>query len=140
MRRGHSPAGTSAIQDVPNKVAIFVLAMSPDNRKRSVSGRLKILGLACTVAGESLIAGLSQVVPARGDENRIAAGYNIAVRGLSPERPSCAACHLQNGAGQPDVGIPRLPGLTSSYIAEQLNYFATGLGAIRIRDDAAPTP
>jgi hypothetical protein len=32
----------------------------------------------------------------------------------------------QNGAGQPDVGIPRLAGLTSSYIAAQLEYFATG--------------
>jgi cytochrome c553 len=105
------------------------------NRKRFVTGGLKVLGLACTVAGGSLIAGLSQVVPASRDENSIATGYNIAVRGVSPERPSCAACHLQNGAGQPDVGIPRLAGLTSSYIAEQLNYFATGA-----RRDAVMAP
>jgi cytochrome c553 len=46
--------------------------------------------------------------------------------GVSPERPGCASCHEQNGAGQPDVGIPRLAGLTSSYTKAQLEYFATG--------------
>ena len=74
----------------------------------------------------SLIAGVSQLAPAIGDEPTIAAGYKIAVHGVSPERASCSACHQQNGAGQPDVGIPRLAGLNSSYIAAQLEYFATG--------------
>jgi cytochrome c553 len=74
----------------------------------------------------SLIAGLSRLAPAIGNEPTVAAGYNIAVHGVSPERASCSACHQQNGAGQPDVGIPRLAGLSSSYIAAQLEYFATG--------------
>ncbi len=74
----------------------------------------------------SLIAGVSRLAPAIGDEPTIAAGYRIAFHGVSPERPSCSSCHQQNGAGQPDVGIPRLAGLTSSYIAAQLEYFATG--------------
>jgi cytochrome c553 len=74
----------------------------------------------------SLMAGLSQLAPAIGDQPSIAAGYRIAVNGVSPERASCASCHQQNGAGQPDVGIPRLAGLSSSYIAAQLEYFATG--------------
>jgi cytochrome c553 len=72
------------------------------------------------------MAGLSQLAPAIGDQPSIAAGYRIAVNGVSPERASCASCHQQNGAGQPDVGIPRLAGLSSSYIAAQLEYFATG--------------
>lgn len=81
----------------------------------------------CTaLATGSLTAGLSQVSPARSDENNNISGYNIAVHGVSPERASCASCHLQNGAGQPEVGIPRLAGLSSSYIAAQLDYFATG--------------
>jgi cytochrome c553 len=74
----------------------------------------------------SLMAGLLQLAPAIGDQPSIAAGYQIAVNGVSPERASCASCHQQNGAGQPDVGIPRLAGLSSSYIAAQLEYFATG--------------
>ncbi len=63
---------------------------------------------------------------ARADERTIAAGLDIVLHGSAPERPGCAACHLQNGAGQPDVGIPRLAGLTSSYIESQLAYFAKG--------------
>lgn len=74
----------------------------------------------------TLIAGLSRIAPAVADEPGVNAGYRIAVHGVSPERASCASCHQQNGAGQPDVGIPRLAGLTSSYIAAQLEYFATG--------------
>ena len=99
--------------------------MSSNNRK-SVIGGLTILGLACSAFGGTVIAGLSQLGSGKTDENSIAAGYNVAVHGVSVERANCASCHLQNGAGQPDVGIPRLTGLTSSYIEQQLNYFATG--------------
>ncbi len=53
-------------------------------------------------------------------------GQAIAQHGTVPGRAACAACHMANGAGQPDVGIPRLAGLTSSYIADQLGYFASG--------------
>lgn len=80
----------------------------------------------CAVAVGSLIACLSQLAPAIGDQATISAGSWIMTHGASPERPSCSDCHLQNGAGQPDVGIPRLAGLTSSYTAAQLEYFATG--------------
>lgn len=51
---------------------------------------------------------------------------SIVTEGVSPGRPGCASCHLRNGAGQPDVGIPRLAGLTSSYLADQLSAFAAG--------------
>ena len=53
-------------------------------------------------------------------------GQAIAEHGTTPGRAACAACHMANGAGQPEVGIPRLAGLTSSYIADQLGYFASG--------------
>jgi hypothetical protein len=33
---------------------------------------------------------------------------------------------MQDGSGQPDVGVPRLAGLTASYLLDQLNYFAAG--------------
>jgi cytochrome c553 len=74
----------------------------------------------------SLIAGLSRLAPAIGDEPTIAVGRAIVDHGVSLDRPGCASCHEQNGAGQPDVGIPRLAGLTSSYTKAQLEYFATG--------------
>lgn len=44
----------------------------------------------------------------------------------STERPACAACHMADGAGQPEVGIPRLAGQSTSYVARQLSYFADG--------------
>lgn len=75
----------------------------------------------------SLIAGAWRLALAIVNEPTIDTGHRIAVQGLSPERPSCSSCHQENGAGQPDVGIPRLAGLTSSYIAAQLEYFATGV-------------
>ena len=123
---GSQCAADTATKKIPKKIAICFLAMSSNNRKRSVVGGLKILALACTVFGGTLIAGLSQLARGKDDENSIATGYNIAVHGVSVEQANCASCHLQNGAGQPEVGIPRLTGLTSSYIAEQLDYFATG--------------
>lgn len=79
----------------------------------------------CLAVG-GLMTGLSQLTPAIADQPSISTGYRIAVNGVSPERASCASCHQKNGAGQPDVGIPRLAGLSSSYIAAQLEYFTTG--------------
>ena len=63
---------------------------------------------------------------ARADDVMIAAGRALAANGVMAERPGCASCHMQNGAGQPDVGIPRLAGLTEQQIVTQLTYFATG--------------
>ncbi len=64
--------------------------------------------------------------PAGADDSLIAAGGALAAHGATAERPGCASCHMQNGAGQPDVGIPRLAGLTAQQIATQLGYFADG--------------
>ncbi len=50
----------------------------------------------------------------------------IAAQSLTPGRAACAACHMANGAGQPEVGIPRLAGLDARLIEEQLAYFAKG--------------
>ena len=83
----------------------------------------------------SVIAAPSPLAPAIRDQATVADGHWIVTHGVSPERPSCSACHGENGAGHPDVGIPRLAGLTSSYIAAQLEYFATGA-----RQDPAMSP
>jgi cytochrome c553 len=72
---------------------------------------------------------------ATADDDAIAAGRAIAADGVVPGRPGCAACHMQDGNGQPDVGIPRLAGLTASYLLDQLNYFAAGM-----RQNAAMAP
>jgi cytochrome c553 len=50
----------------------------------------------------------------------------VAAHGVSPGRPGCSSCHLGNGAGQPEVGIPRIAGLPETYIHSQLDYFAAG--------------
>jgi cytochrome c553 len=121
LREHHQSAG-SGCDSGKQQIALLQHSVTPSPRLLSA-----ICYAICTVlAGGSLIAGVSQLAPAISDRNSIAAGYNIAVHGVSPERANCASCHLQNGDGQPSVGIPRLTGLTSSYIAAQLDYFATG--------------
>jgi cytochrome c553 len=74
----------------------------------------------------SLVVGILAASFAMADDAAIEAGRKIAVDGISLEKPACAACHLPNGAGQPDTGIPRLAGLTAGYIEAQLQYFASG--------------
>jgi len=82
-----------------------------------------------------LLAALTPLGPALADDATVAAGREIVAHGVSPERPGCASCHLQDGAGQPDAGIPRIAGLTSSYVDAQLGYFASDA-----RHDTAMTP
>jgi cytochrome c553 len=76
--------------------------------------------------GMYLVLGMMAASFAMADDTSIEAGRKIAVDGISIEKPTCAACHLSNGAGQPDTGIPRLAGLTAAYIEAQLQYFASG--------------
>lgn len=76
------------------------------------------------VAG--LVVALLPLHAATADDATVAAGRAIAADGVAPGRPGCAACHMQDGNGQPDVGIPKLAGLTASYLLDQLNYFAAG--------------
>ena len=73
--------------------------------------------------------------PGRADDAGIAAGRAIVAHGVVDGKPGCASCHMQNGAGQPDVGIPRLAGLTAQQIETQLAYFASGA-----RHDPAMSP
>lgn len=56
----------------------------------------------------------------------LTAGEAIFLRGTEAGRPACAACHMPNAAGQPEVGIPRLAGLSTAYLLDQLGYFASG--------------
>ena len=53
-------------------------------------------------------------------------GREIAANGNGRDAPACSACHGAQGAGQPDVAYPRLAGLDSAYLIEQLNAFAEG--------------
>jgi cytochrome c553 len=89
--------------------------------------------LRCLLAG--LVVALLPLHAATADDGAIAAGRAIAADGVAPGRPGCAACHMQDGSGQPDVGIPRLAGLTAPYLLDQLDYFASGK-----RQDAAMGP
>lgn len=66
------------------------------------------------------------IAESRANEAMVAAGAAVATHSVTREHAACIACHMPDGAGQPDVGIPRLAGLRSSYIASQLAYFASG--------------
>jgi len=72
------------------------------------------------------IAPCMSAIAADGTAADVQAGHIIAIQSLTKGRAACAACHMENGAGQPDVGIPRLAGLDARLIEEQLRYFADG--------------
>jgi cytochrome c553 len=91
-----------------------------DTLCRFFSGAAKA---AVTVALLAMTRAAAQE-PATGDD--IAAGQAIAIHGVAPGRATCAACHMSDGAGQPEVGIPRLAGLDFAYILDQLTFFAEG--------------
>ena len=84
--------------------------------------------------GLGLLAALGLVAPAAAQDG-VAAGKAVFTRPSAPGRASCTACHMADGAGLPDVGIPRLAGLTASYVNDQLTYFASGA-----RQNAAMAP
>lgn len=63
---------------------------------------------------------------ARADDAAASVGQRIAEQGVQAEHAACASCHLGDGAGQPEVGIPRLAGLRLDYLDQQLSYFASG--------------
>ncbi len=86
---------------------------------------------AIGIAAILLAAGAGAARAVEADE----AGRTVFGQSMAAGRPACTACHLANGAGQPDVGIPRLAGLSPSYIEAQLGYFATG-----VRANAAMAP
>lgn len=77
--------------------------------------------------GFGLLAGLGLAFAAPAlAQDRAAAGQAVFSQPSTPDRPACTACHGVDGAGLPDVGIPRLAGLTASYVNDQLGYFASG--------------
>ena len=53
-------------------------------------------------------------------------GREIAANGNGNNAPACSVCHGAQGAGRPDAGYPRLAGLDSEYLLEQLSAFADG--------------
>jgi len=53
-------------------------------------------------------------------------GRQIAAGGNGRNAPACSACHGAQGEGQPDAAYPRLAGLDSAYLIEQLDAFADG--------------
>src|ERR1700688_4308650 len=53
-------------------------------------------------------------------------GREIAANGNGNNAPACSVCHGAQGAGQPDAGYPRLAGLDSEYLLEQISEFADG--------------
>ena len=55
-----------------------------------------------------------------------AGGREIAASGNGRDAPACSVCHGAQGEGRPDVAYPRLAGLDSEYLIEQLNAFAEG--------------
>jgi cytochrome c553 len=80
----------------------------------------------CTIVAAVFTIANFAAASAMADGLSVAAGRSVAVDAVSPGHPACAACHLPDGAGRPEVGIPRLAGLGATYISAQLEYFATG--------------
>ncbi len=99
-------------------------------RSPATGGRMGLAARAAAVLALAAIPAAAWAVmpeaPAGSAADVVARGRAVALHGTEPGRAACAACHMADGAGQPDVGIPRLAGLTGVYITDQLGYFASG--------------
>jgi cytochrome c553 len=69
---------------------------------------------------------LLSITPVLMQSARAADGQEIAANGNSHGAPACSACHGEHGEGRPDAAYPRLAGLNSGYLIQQLNAFAGG--------------
>lgn len=67
---------------------------------------------------------VAALMTAGGNPALAASGEVIAHNGKGNDVPACAACHGEQGEGQPDAGYPRLAGLNAGYIEHQLASFA----------------
>ena len=47
---------------------------------------------------------------------------------------TCASCHGDNGAGNPDLGAPRIAGVDDWYLAEELRKFRSGVRGTNPKD------
>jgi cytochrome c553 len=65
-------------------------------------------------------------VPIHAATAHAADGRDIAAGGNGRDAPACSACHGAQGEGQPGAANPRLAGLDSEYLIDQLNAFADG--------------
>jgi len=65
-------------------------------------------------------------MPVHAATTHAADGREIAANGNGRDAPACSACHGAQGEGRPDIAHPRLAGLDSEYLIEQLNAFADG--------------
>lgn len=63
---------------------------------------------------------------------RAADGRDIVQNGNGHGAPACMACHGPEGQGNPEVGYPRLSGMSETYAVHQLESFAGGLRANEI--------
>jgi cytochrome c553 len=62
-------------------------------------------------------------------------GAVIAAQGTAAGAPACAQCHAYNGVSDASGAFPRIAGQSRSYLAKQLNDFASG-----VRNNALMTP
>lgn len=62
-------------------------------------------------------------------------GRQISLQGANGA-PACVTCHGAHGEGNPDAGFPRLAGMGSKYLVEQLEAMANGS---RVSPVMAPT-
>ncbi len=83
--------------------------------QRSAAGLLLTSGI---------VAAAVMSTPARAADT--ANGHAIVMNGTQSGAPPCSACHGENGAGQPAAGIPRLAGLNTVYMLQQLTSFTDG--------------
>ena len=81
-------------------------------------------GTAITVAFSCFI--LLNITPVLTQSAHAADAQEIAASGNGGSVPACSACHGEHGEGRPDAAYPRLAGLNSEYLIQQLNAFAGG--------------
>jgi cytochrome c553 len=82
--------------------------------------------LVAVAAGACAIVGAENSSDQRTNQGNVGRGARIAAWGTSRGVASCSSCHGYDGVGNGTSRVPRLAGLSSAYLFQQLNDFASG--------------
>jgi cytochrome c553 len=82
--------------------------------------------LGAVAAGACVIVGAETFSDQRANQGNVGRGARIAAWGTSRGVASCSSCHGYDGVGNGTSRVPRLAGLSSAYLFQQLSDFASG--------------
>lgn len=123
-----SPAGLSKPINIKTSAemarslqAVRISGQRPAQSLVPMRRRLRLVSPAILVIGALIL-----LFPPRSMAQDVALGRKIVTKGGAGSAVACSSCHGANSEGNAAAGFPRLAGMSTAYVEEQLNNFAEG--------------